>query len=136
MIRKLFKCVMFFLFIWWFFFAHVSIKTEKYKLYSLYDENYIADWYKPNNFNLIGIYFNLHYFSDQAQYVVLRNKDGTYIGQSSPFNMNPYWGEKYASFPNEKKRTFGSLYEMEKEGLYDISLDERKWWDYILIYFY
>ena len=34
---------MFFLFIWWFFFAHVSIKTEKYKLYSLYDENYIAD---------------------------------------------------------------------------------------------
>lgn len=136
MIRTLFKVIMFFIFLWWFLFSHVSIQTDKYRLYSLYDENYIADWYKPNNTNLIGLYLNLHYYTDDAQYVVLRHKNGKYIGQSSPFRMNPYWGEKYGIFPNEKSRKFFSLYEMNDEDLYTISLDERKWWDYFLKYFY
>ncbi|MCI7224241.1 DUF6201 family protein [Fusobacterium sp.] len=132
--RRLLKLSISIILAWWIFLSHVSFMSEKNLLFIHNDVNsdYIARWYITKSINPIGIWFNINN-ETTTSFVVLIDKEGNYIGQSSPFYLSS-WADSH--LPTTKSNQFFSLGGPELESAYSISIHKRKWWDYILKYFY
>ncbi|NHB87879.1 DUF6201 family protein [Photorhabdus tasmaniensis] len=140
-IKYIFYFIVLIFFLWWFFLSHVTfLKKER----EISDRNgeYIAKYYNPLPINLFGVYYQIT--ERDPIFVVLYDKHGKYIGQSSPFNMtrsfvffdaNPTLPEK-----NPKDLLDNHFYiVIVGDGLddaYDIDINHKKWWSKILKYFH
>ncbi|HEK1720530.1 TPA: hypothetical protein SMT55_002673, partial [Proteus mirabilis] len=110
---------------------------------SFKNEHYQAAYYHPAPINLFGIYFWL--INEQPVFIVLYDKKGKYIGQSSPFliasAIHVDGGESFLPETNEydKEYEYYDMFYISGEpfdGKYNISTKNKKWWSSILQYFH
>lgn len=129
--------------LWWFFLSHVTFTTSWLYSASFKNEHYQVAYYHPAPINFFGIYFWL--VNEQPVFVVLYDKEGKYIGQSSPFliasAIHVDGGESFLPETNEydKKYEYYDMFYISGEpfdGKYNISTKHKKWWSAILQYFH
>ncbi|MDS0787439.1 DUF6201 family protein [Proteus vulgaris] len=129
--------------LWWFFLSHVTFTTSWLYSASFKNEHYQAAYYHPAPINFFGIYFWL--VNEQPVFVVLYDKEGKYIGQSSPFviasNIHLLGGENVLPKTYEYDKKYGGYDNFYLNGGsftddYLISTKHKKWWSYILQYFH
>ncbi len=111
---------------YWLILSPVIPNSENHPIYYKYSDN--GRW-------KIGIYnisattpiSSIQYLLNR-RYVVLYKSDGEYIGQSTPFCFQSFWGFN-ALFPNN---THNSLLFIPESCDYTIPTDKPKWWSKII----
>ncbi|MFC0179010.1 DUF6201 family protein [Thorsellia kenyensis] len=135
MIKKITYTIGVIIFLWWFFLAHVSFSDFSDKEW-IYRENeqYIAKTYTPKLINPFGLYF--HLMKEDPTYVVLFDKNGRYLGQSSPFFIDHGLAMDGGQLPENDAMQFYIVSLNDYTDEYIIPVNNKKWWSYILQYFH
>ncbi|MBD2815969.1 hypothetical protein ID850_14615 [Xenorhabdus sp. Flor] len=147
MVKKTAKYILYFMllmfFLWWFFLSHVTFLKESDILNEINsgESEYYAKYYKPKPINLFGMYLTI--IEQEPIFVVLYDKNGKYIGQTSPFKMmNMYsFFEGNPTLPEKNPQDildthFYIVIVGDFESAYDIDINHKKWWSKILQYFH
>ncbi|MDY5436489.1 DUF6201 family protein [Peptostreptococcus porci] len=130
-IKNFFKFTFLITFLCWFFLSHVIFNVKSHKLYEIVSNDglYKAEYYSPSMTNFFGLYF--HFFD--GVYIVLKDKNNNYLGQTSPFSMTDSVYEEM--FPTENYKSFIIL-NADYEKAYEIEVYSKDFLELILQYFY
>lgn len=132
-VKSVFFATITVLILWWLTLSHVTfnLATQEYKRFT--NKEYTVIFFKPLLTNPIGLYYRLVYRF--PFYAVLYDKDGSYIGQSSPFFMNSdiyLLGDDF-SFPHSSTyHTIRDSFYLIENDNYTISVTEKSWWSWLL----
>jgi len=118
-------------FLWWLLLSHVTFFTEE--KFTINNDFCKIKIYQVMPFNLIGLYSSMM-VGDIPVYAVLFDKNGQYIGQSSPFKIIGLYVLVNTNLQNDCNNLQKSFFSLVDE--YNISSNHKKWWDFILFYFH
>ncbi|HIF9336531.1 TPA: DUF6201 family protein [Photobacterium damselae] len=113
------------LLVWWLVLSPVSFPDDKYS-YSIDSSD--KKWKLVISPIAMTTPLSLIQAFEDKKYIILFDKNGKYVGQSSPFCFMRF-DDYNVLFPSKPKEDLGFLPELCD---YSIPIDEKKWWSKII----